>query len=723
MSELASGVATSMAWSMGDFESEEEDDDIVQATSGGIDGVTDLGSGDMSSGDIGSGSGAGLGRRLDGDSGDVGSGTVDEAGSAVVTVSSAWRNKSRKLEQGLYGVLRLFGCVLAFFSGLHALGVYWWRYCVNTKYYEALGVPQPLAPIWVRSPSALALSVRGRWCCLFECHANGMSDHPPQPPPELQRTCTPWTPSARVHPAPPPGSQACAYATSGIKSHEQQQEQQQEQQRRADDDRLPLFRPLPAVLVFPNLPLLAFWCFTMGLSKKSTSLLAFSHARGGIACGWRCELAAMLTLALCGFVVALGLAMLLNFSCRHRKACWKPKKRPTKLAAVDDPLFRQWSRVRACFGGKPVERVQGAWAKPKPDMAEPARTERLLAHGALNPFYARASDCLESMAMTLMTGSSGHHLLGQLFAWLVIVLQVTMGVLSGVGPYLEPGSAAAQFQVLAVGFLKCAWATLLICCIPHASLLMNMVLASIFVCEGISVVLLWYANWGGASAEVVERIQLWSFLLLLLPVFLPIVQKLYDAIIVNIIVNCVRKKFDWGNVTTAMCNLLFALPTMLAKVFGISTGRTGGLAIKGAATVRNLLAETKTQRNVKKTRESKANALKARGEVAASQARAQAQVLAGTALASYAYAGTSQSGILLGTQSRVHVDDTEDGIVEGGHNDGGGIGAGAIGGDGGRVGRRVGAEDAEGGATHGDDAGDGDDGDDGDNNDDGGDDF
>ena len=127
--------------------------------------------------------------------------------------------------------------------------------------------------------------------------------------------------SAQVAPAPPPRADDDATRNGSArdgKAHTPSCEA--EKQPRDDDDKLPPFRPLPTMLVFPNLPLLAFWCFTMGLTKKSTSLLAFSRKRGGIACGVRCKLVAALTLVLVGCVVLLGLTMLLRFSRRHRKA-------------------------------------------------------------------------------------------------------------------------------------------------------------------------------------------------------------------------------------------------------------------------------------------------------------------------------------------------------------------------------------------------------------------
>ena len=193
-----------------------------------------------------------------------------------------------------------------------------------------------------------------------------------------------------------------------------------------------------------------------------------------------------------------------------------------------------------------------------------------------------------------MDGCQGRHLVGQLFAWAGIMIQVTMGVLSGVGPYLEPGGGDAKFQVLSVGVLKCALATLLTWSMPHANLLMNMMLALIFACEGLSVMLLYAAAWGGVTAEAIERTQLYSFWLLLFPVFLPILQKLYDALFVAFILNCVRKKFDCASATHACVMFVCTLPGFIAKFFGVKTSANGGVASKlGHQTTKHLIRDFK----------------------------------------------------------------------------------------------------------------------------------
>lgn len=270
---------------------------------------------------------------------------------------------------------------------------------------------------------------------------------------------------------------------------------------------LPSFRPLPSLLVFPNLPLLAFWLFALGITQKATSLLAFASAEGGIACGGGCVLLAALTLIFVAASVLLGLAMLLRFARRYHTACWKPN-------------------------AKGIRRAQGSWMKPPEDMAEPARTERLLARRSFDPFYEQSADCQQSMSLHLLDGTTGRYRIGVGFAWVGIVMQVMIGLLSGVGPYLSKGGGAAKFQVLAVGGVKLLWASLLACFCPCADLVMNAVTACVFLLEGTSVVMLCIAQWSDEiSSELVDSLQIASFVLLLIPVFLPSMPAVYDSII------------------------------------------------------------------------------------------------------------------------------------------------------------------------------------------------
>ena len=114
---------------------------------------------------------------------------------------------------------------------------------------------------------------------------------------------------------------------------------------------VPTFKPLPGILVYPNLPVLAFWIFNSGLVKKSVAVLAYGQA--GI--GWNLLAAAVLASVL--VVLCTGFAMLRNFWRHYRAACWKPAASPvisTEVNEADTPApcqrvpVWQYRRCHAC---------------------------------------------------------------------------------------------------------------------------------------------------------------------------------------------------------------------------------------------------------------------------------------------------------------------------------------------------------------------------------------
>jgi len=119
-----------------------------------------------------------------------------------------------------------------------------------------------------------------------------------------------------------------------------------------------------------------------------------------------------------------------------------------------------------------------------------------------------------------------------------------------------------------------------------------------FISEGISSVLLFYAAQQGASGETVDQIHLLAFVLLLLPVFFPVLQKFYDGVIVNLILNCVRKKFNPRTAMPTLTIMCLSIPAFIAKAFG--AGGSGFNAASLSRTVKSLTADAKKQKDAKK---------------------------------------------------------------------------------------------------------------------------
>ena len=245
----------------------------------------------------------------------------------------------------------------------------------------------------------------------------------------------------------------------------------------------------------------------------------------------------------------------------------------------------------------PMERIRGKWAPPKSDKAEPGRTKRLLTWPP-RILHSHGSDYQDAMSMHLWAGASGDHWLGQCFPWASMAVQILVAVLSGVGGYLG-SSRAAEAQVLTVCFIKLAWAALIVAYTPHMDKLKNFVIAAQFFSEGTSTVLAYIASQSGLTSQDVDLIQLGSFYLLLLPVFLPIVHQCYDAIFVNIVLNCCRKKFNPVTAWTTAVVLLVAMPNFFAKAFGFKEATSQFNAAKLTATSKALIAEAKKQQDSK----------------------------------------------------------------------------------------------------------------------------
>ena len=258
--------------------------------------------------------------------------------------------------------------------------------------------------------------------------------------------------------------------------------------------------------------MLAFWFFTTGLTANATALLALqlsysewerppprmeinaaggtsggaggsggSHALGngsipveGVnalfarpegpnACSAWCTGLASATLLTILAVLFTGLAMLLRFSKHYRASTWT-KVAPEAWNKVNDPIFRLWSRLRLCATravccapcgqrlATPVDRFTGKWVRPSLDVAEPARTERLLAR-PFTVFHGCAADIQDSMALHLLNKASGRRFLGLGFSWFSMLVQIVTGVLSGLGPFLAARGLPAALQVSPIDVL------------------------------------------------------------------------------------------------------------------------------------------------------------------------------------------------------------------------------------------------------------------------------
>ena len=199
------------------------------------------------------------------------------------------------------------------------------------------------------------------------------------------------------------------------------------------------------------------------------------------------------------------------------------------------------------------------------------------------------------MSFTVLPKTSGMRFLGLCFQWATMFVMVSVGVVSGLGPYITRGSSAATAQVLTVALVKISWAMVMLYFRPCACGLTNAMIVTQFTLEGSSSLMLLLGGANGADPEQMRQI---SFAMLLIPVFVPIVQKAYDAIFVNIIVNCVRKKFNPQAALGTLIIMFLALPAFVARFTGFqapqfnvaSLSRTVNASI---ASIKNTITGTK----------------------------------------------------------------------------------------------------------------------------------
>jgi len=215
----------------------------------------------------------------------------------------------------------------------------------------------------------------------------------------------------------------------------------------------------------------------------------------------------------------------------------------------------------------PLARMRGKWNLPAEFATEPDRTERILAH----PFrilHTNACDAKESMAFHLFGKAAGHAFVGMCFAWGSMTVQCILGAVVGLGPSIPKGSTNATIQIWVIALGKLGWAVVMICWCPCLCLLTNSVTAIQFVLEGAFVVVTFLSAEHGANKENATMTNMMVHLMLL-PVFLPVLQKCYDSLLVNLILNCSKNKFNTRAALITAINFVLSIPAFIAKMCGL----------------------------------------------------------------------------------------------------------------------------------------------------------
>jgi len=141
-------------------------------------------------------------------------------------------------------------------------------------------------------------------------------------------------------------------------------------------------------------------------------------------------------------------------------------------------------------------------------------------------------------------------------------------VLYGLGPVLTAGSSWARAQAVAVLCCQCGAGMYVLGLGLSADRIENTVTGWQHVAEGLSTAVL--AAEGSASL---------AFRLALLAMFLPLIQKLYDAIIVQISLICRNPdEFSWQSAMFALLALLLAIPSAVIALSGVKCDNLSNMA-------------------------------------------------------------------------------------------------------------------------------------------------
>ena len=246
----------------------------------------------------------------------------------------------------------------------------------------------------------------------------------------------------------------------------------------------------------------------------------------------------------------------------------------------------------------PQQRMTGKWVKPMADVKEPARTERILAH----PFtimWGHSTDCQDAMSFCLLAKTSGTHFSGMSYQLITMLIQVILGAANGMGPYITKGAAAANAQVLSVAIIKLTWAAVLARCHLCACGLTNLMVVCQLVSEGTVPILLLLGKAGHIGEAREALLQTTCFLLLLIPVFMPIFLMVYDTSFVNLYTVCSRKKLNRQNLVVSLLQMVLVIPSFLSRVAG--GAKMAFDPAKLMRTVKSMVANVNQQRAIGKT--------------------------------------------------------------------------------------------------------------------------
>ena len=366
------------------------------------------------------------------------------------------------------------------------------------------------------------------------------------------------------------------------------------------------FIPLPSALVFPNLLTLVVALLITGSVETASAVIASavapaSDTSAAIASAWP----GLVVLIVIVLYMLLTLAMIVHMHCAHRtaKTLWQRTVAPDSAKEVDDPLLRAMGRLLArcfaCCGCKCVlERERGSFEIPAEMLAEPTRTNRLLAT-PYRLFRSSASDAHQALSLHFFSRARGSNLAGVSYDWFVMAVQLMLAALLGMGPSLQVGSAVATAQLVAVVGLQAALVLWLFLLSPGADRYDVTITAVQFMLEGGLTALLLLGITGNIDEATAQQVAL---ILGLASMFLPMVLLVYDGFFMSIIRRVRQEEtpncLSW---CSALLAVLLFVPSVLVGMLGLEFGGAGGTAISATEVTISVTDSAATEKDQRKS--------------------------------------------------------------------------------------------------------------------------
>ena len=328
------------------------------------------------------------------------------------------------------------------------------------------------------------------------------------------------------------------------------------------------FKPFPLAYVFPGFPLLAVQIFSTGITSQAIRVLVDRDECNENSCIALGVGAMLMVVAYEAVTISIVLHFHENFA-----FSWKRAAPPKQVQAVVDPLYRLISRIRVHVVHKDslhqiLDRPRGKFVRPPSLVKEPTRTERLLAAPHIF-WHSNASDAVDGIGYALMARSGGDSRPAMLFEMILLGASLILSVFNGLGCLIEPGTWMAVAQMSCVLAVQLSIVCYIVRYMPSADRVMNILIFTQFSLEATGTAMLITRTI--FPQLVTANAQMRAFIVSILAMLAPVIQRFYDAFIVNLSKR-MRGGFTWKGFFFSLVGFLVFLPTMIIRLTGFDTG-------------------------------------------------------------------------------------------------------------------------------------------------------